>query len=157
MILTHWGRVTHICVGKLIVIGSDKSLSPVWRQAIIWTNAGILLIGPLGANFSDIFNQNSKIFIQENALENGVSEMASILSQPQCVEVINFPCFLKKLFVMNATFLFILYIVQFVILPVTYDKWFITISSITQSFTHFQKRIFSVYVSKETVLPFIFL
>ena len=42
--LTHWGRVTHICVSKLTIIGSDNGLSPGRRQAIIWTNAGILLI-----------------------------------------------------------------------------------------------------------------
>ena len=53
-ILTHWGRVTHICVSKLTIIGSDNGLSPDRRQAIIWTNAGILLIGPLGTNFSEI-------------------------------------------------------------------------------------------------------
>ena len=52
--LTHWGRVTQICVGKLIIIGSDNGLSPGRRQAIIWTNAGILLIWPLGTNFSEI-------------------------------------------------------------------------------------------------------
>ena len=52
--LTHWGRVTHICVSKLSTIGSDNGLSPTWRQAIIWTNARILLIGPLGTNFSEI-------------------------------------------------------------------------------------------------------
>ena len=52
--LTHWGRVTHICVGKLTNIGSDNGLSPGLRQAIIWTNAGILLIGTLGTNFSEI-------------------------------------------------------------------------------------------------------
>ena len=44
--LTHWGRVTHICVGNLTIIGSDNGLSPGRRQAIILTNAGILLIGP---------------------------------------------------------------------------------------------------------------
>ena len=38
--------MTHICVSKLTVIGSDNGLSPGQRQAIIWTNAGILLIGP---------------------------------------------------------------------------------------------------------------
>ena len=53
-LLTHWGRVTHICVSKLTIIGSDNGLSPARRQAIIWTNAGILLIGPLGTNFSEI-------------------------------------------------------------------------------------------------------
>ena len=52
--LTHWGRVTHICVGKRTIIGSDNGLSPGRRQAIIWTSAGILLIGPLGTNFSEI-------------------------------------------------------------------------------------------------------
>ena len=52
--LTHWSRVTHICVGKLTIIGSDNGLSPVRRQAIIWTNDGILLIEPLGTNFSEI-------------------------------------------------------------------------------------------------------
>ena len=52
--LTHWGRVTHICVSELTIIGSDNGLSPGRRQAIIWTNAGILLIGPLGTNFSEI-------------------------------------------------------------------------------------------------------
>ena len=44
----------HICVSKLTIIGSDNGLSPERRQAIIWTNAGILLIGPLGTNFSEI-------------------------------------------------------------------------------------------------------
>ena len=52
-LLTHWGRVTIcICVGNLI--GSDNGLSPGRCQAIIWTNAEILLIGPLGTNFSEI-------------------------------------------------------------------------------------------------------
>ena len=51
--LTHWGRVTHICVSKLTTIGSDNGLSPGRRQAIIWTNAGIWLIGPLRTNFSE--------------------------------------------------------------------------------------------------------
>ena len=52
--LTHWGRETHMCIGKLTIIASDNGLSPERRQAIIWTNAGILLIGPLGTNFNEI-------------------------------------------------------------------------------------------------------
>ena len=71
--LTHWGRVTHICISKISITGSDKGLSPGQRQAIIWSNAGILLIGPLGTNFTYF------------ALENVVCEMAAILSQPQWV------------------------------------------------------------------------
>ena len=53
--LTHWGRVTHICVSKQSLIGSDNGLSPDRRQAIICTNVGLLLIGPLETNFSEIF------------------------------------------------------------------------------------------------------
>ena len=53
-ICVSWGRVTHICVSKLTIIGSDNDLSPGRRQAIIWTSAGILLIGPLGTNLSKI-------------------------------------------------------------------------------------------------------
>ena len=52
--LTHWGQVMHIYVSRLTIIDSDNGLSPERRQAIIWTNAGILLIGPLGTNFSEI-------------------------------------------------------------------------------------------------------
>ena len=52
--LTHWGRVTHICVGNLTIIGPDNGLSPGRPQAIVWTNAGIFLIGPWGTNFSEI-------------------------------------------------------------------------------------------------------
>ena len=46
--------MTHICVSKLIIIGShhcsDNGWSPGWRQAIIWTNAGLLSIWALGTN-----------------------------------------------------------------------------------------------------------
>ena len=52
--LTHWGWVMHICVCNLTIIGSDKGLSPGWCQVIIWPNAGILSIGPIGTNFSEI-------------------------------------------------------------------------------------------------------
>ena len=56
-VLTHWGRMTHICVSKLTSTGSDNGLSPSRRQAIIWSNAGILLIRTLGTNFSEILSK----------------------------------------------------------------------------------------------------
>ena len=52
-ILTHWGRVMHICISKITIIGSDNGLAPS-----IWTNAGIFLIGPLGRNVSEILIAN---------------------------------------------------------------------------------------------------
>ena len=41
-------------VSKLRCIGSDNGLSPGRRWAIIWPSAEILLIGPLGINYSEI-------------------------------------------------------------------------------------------------------
>ena len=45
----------YICVSKLTIIGSYNGLSPGRRQAIISTNAEILLIEPLGPKFDEIF------------------------------------------------------------------------------------------------------
>ena len=38
-------------------MGSDNDLSPGRRQAIIWTNTGILLIWTSGTNFSEILGE----------------------------------------------------------------------------------------------------
>ena len=54
LILTHWGRVTHMCVSKLTTMGSDNGLSPGRHQDIIWTNAGILSIWTLETNLGNL-------------------------------------------------------------------------------------------------------
>ena len=46
----------HIYVGNPAITGSGDGLAPSRRQAIIWTNAGVLLIRTLGTNFSDILS-----------------------------------------------------------------------------------------------------
>ena len=91
--LTHWGRVTLICVGNLTIIGSDNGLSPGRRQAIIWINARILLIGPLGTNFTEIAFAIQTFLVKKNAFENVVWKMAAILSRPQFVKAmtLHFP------------------------------------------------------------------
>ena len=78
--LTHWGRVTHICVGKLIIIGSDNGLSPGRCLAIIWTNAGTLLIGPLGTNFNEIL-----IVIHTFSFKKMHLDMSSGKRRPFCL------------------------------------------------------------------------
>ena len=84
--LTHWGRMTHICVSKQTNIGSDNGLSPwlapshylnqCWN-IVNWTLRNKLQWNP---------NWNSCTFIQENALEDVVWKMAAILPRPQCVK-----------------------------------------------------------------------
>ena len=102
--LTHWGRVTHICVGKLTIIGSNNGLSPGRRQAIIWTNAGILFIEPLGTNFSEIL-----IVIQIFSFKKMRLKMSSanwrpfcpglnVLSSPRTADIFSLVRFPHKIF-----------------------------------------------------------
>ena len=89
-VLIHWGRVTHICVSKLAINGSDDDLSPGRRQAIIWTNAEILLIGPLGTTWQIAVRRLLKFiyFCSRNAFEVVVRKLGVILSRHQCVQYI---------------------------------------------------------------------
>ena len=80
-----WGRVTHICIRKLTITGLDNGLSFCRRQAIIWPNDGILLIGPLGKNVSEI-SIEIHIFSFKKCILNVVFEMAAILCRPECVK-----------------------------------------------------------------------
>ena len=80
--LTHSGRVTHICVSKLTIIGSDNGLSPGRRQAIIWTNAGILLIGTLGTDVSEILVKTCTF-----SLKKMLFKMLSGKRRPSCLSL----------------------------------------------------------------------
>ena len=72
--------MTHICVNKLTFNGSDNGLSPDRRHANIWTNAGILLIWPLGTNFSEI-----SIGIQTFSFKKMHLKMSSGKWRPFCL------------------------------------------------------------------------
>ena len=72
--------MTHICVGKLITIGSDNGLSSGRRQAIIWTNAGLLSIGPLRTYFSE-----NLIKILQFSLKKMHVKMSSAKWRPSCL------------------------------------------------------------------------
>ena len=72
--LTDWGRAAHICVGKI----APSHYLRHWRNIVNWT---------LENKPQWDFNRNSNIFIQENAFESVVCEIAAILSRPQCVTV----------------------------------------------------------------------
>ena len=78
--LTYWGRVTHICVSKITIIGSDNGLLPDRRQAIIWTNARLLLIGPLGINFSETLIEILKFSVKTMRLN-----VSSAKRRPFCL------------------------------------------------------------------------
>ena len=85
--LTHWGRLAHIWVSNLNIIGSDNGLLPGQCQALIWTNTGIFRNIP-----QRNFNINSNILIHEKPLIVssakwwpfclGLSVLSQILSVP---------------------------------------------------------------------------
>ena len=76
----HWGRVTHICIGKL-TIGSDNGLSPGRSRAIIWNNVGNSVNWTLRSKLQWNCNRNINIFIKENAFESVVCEMSQCWSR----------------------------------------------------------------------------
>ena len=82
--LTHSGRVTHICVTKLTIIGSDNSLSPGRRQAIIQTNAGILLMGALGTNVSEILIKIYTFSLKKMHLKMSSGKSGHLVSDLMC-------------------------------------------------------------------------
>ena len=68
---SRWDRVAHICVSKLTIIDSDDGLSPGRRQAIIWTNAGILWVGSFSEILVRIHTFSLKKMHWNCRLENG--------------------------------------------------------------------------------------
>ena len=83
--LTHCRRVMHICVSEIIIIGSHNGLSTGQSQAIIWTNAGILLNGPLGINFSGILLRVNIFSFKKMHLNLSSAKCRLFSSRPQWV------------------------------------------------------------------------
>ena len=65
---------------KYTNIASDNGLSPIRRQAIIWTNAVILLIRPQGTSFSEILFETRKFSFKKMHLK-----MTSAKWRPFCL------------------------------------------------------------------------
>ena len=76
-ILTHWGQVRHICVGKLNISGSDNGLAPVQAPSHYLNQCWNIVDWTIGNKLHWIFNPS--ISIQENGFENFVCEMGSNL------------------------------------------------------------------------------
>ena len=66
-------------------MGSDNGLSPIRRQAIISTNAGLFSIGPLGTNFSEILIKIQNFSITKIHLKISSAKMSAILSRGRWV------------------------------------------------------------------------
>ena len=108
--LTHWGRLTHICVGKPTTIGSDNDWSTsckiplrsrhflpqkLWHfhkntrscvenECIIWTNAGILLIRPLRTNFNEMLIEIQTFSFKEMHLKMSFAKWRPFVSASMC-------------------------------------------------------------------------
>ena len=108
IILTRLCPVPCIHVSELSQHGSGNGLSPIRRQAITWTNADWLLIGPLGTNFSEIRieiqNFHSRKCVWKCRLRNvGNFVKGEILSSSMSQRIYTRPCcihfFIQRLLV----------------------------------------------------------
>ena len=94
MVSTHWGRVTHICVSKLIIIGSGNGLSPGRRQAI--NNTAISLIEPSRTKFAEIFNETRTLSFKKVHLKRSSAKWRPFclgfnwIAQGRAVEINDF-------------------------------------------------------------------
>ena len=69
--------MTHICISKRTNIDSDDGLTPGRRQAIIWTNTGILLIRPMA-----MASQITSVSIVSSTVCSGVDHRKHQSSAP---------------------------------------------------------------------------
>ena len=81
--LIHICRVTDTCISKLTTIGSDNGLSPSRCLAIIWTNAGILLLRPLRNKLKGNFLSTFIYFRPRKCIWK---YLVNILSKHQCAK-----------------------------------------------------------------------
>ena len=80
------GRVTHICVSELTIIGSDNRFV-AWSAPSHYLNQCWYIVNwTHGNKFQWNVNRKLYIFIQENVFEIVVRELVAILSRPQCVK-----------------------------------------------------------------------
>ena len=83
--LTHWGRVTHICVSKTYQLWFRQWLV-AWPAPSHYLNQCWNIVNwTLGNKLQWNLDRSSYIFIHENAFEIVVWRKAAILSRPQCV------------------------------------------------------------------------
>ena len=76
-LMTWWRIYTSM---NWVIIGSGNGLSPV-REAITWTNAGILSIGVLGTNFNQIWIEILSFSFKKIHLKMSSAKLAAILSR----------------------------------------------------------------------------
>ena len=70
-----------VYVSSLTLFGSDNALSSGRRQAIIWTNAGVLLIGPLG------FGLNMLTDCHNHTDVNSIAPNEHFVNLPVCMSI----------------------------------------------------------------------
>ena len=56
-----------------VIVDPDNGLLHAQHQGIIWTNVGLLLIGPLGTTSNEIWIKIQQFSLEENAFKNADS------------------------------------------------------------------------------------
>ena len=85
-VLTHFPLVPHICVSELSQQWCRKWLVTWSAPSHYLNHCWIIVDWALKNKIQWNSNQNTKLFIHENAFENVVCEMTAILSRAQCIK-----------------------------------------------------------------------
>ena len=121
----------HISVSELgqrwASVGSGNGLSPIWRQAITWTNAGLLSNGLLWTNFSETQIKTPSCSFKKMHLKLLSAKMAATLSMGRWVNPLR-----AKFFRGNIKHIFTFYVIP----PHWYDTSGIDISCKKKHVTH---------------------
>ena len=79
---------------KLTITGSDNGLAPIRRQAIIWSNAGILLIETLGTDLpytihpTEVWQSHIPWFLSQHVFWVVVSDLAGLAHQGSVLQLV---------------------------------------------------------------------
>ena len=84
--LTHLPLVQQYVSVKWLSVGSDNGSAPNRRQAITWTNAGLLLIRHLGTNFNEIRIEIQNFSLMKMHLKMSSAKLEAILSRGRWVK-----------------------------------------------------------------------
>ena len=117
--------MTHICVSDLTSIGSDNGLSPGRRQAIIRTNAGKLLIRPLGTNFSEFLVEILIFSFKKMRLK-----VSSGKRRPFCLGLNELTHYISELLWIDS-----------VPVPIWHQQWLISFKECCSEKLHYRRRL----------------
>ena len=124
-----WARLVHIYVSNLTIISSDNGLLPGRCRAIIWTNTGIWLIGPVDINTNEILIEINSFSFKKMHLKMSSAKRRVVLLGPNVLRANMIPEWHKA---QHDPVHIVIYLYK---APISYISNFCSVSFIFSSYT----------------------